>query len=112
MSQDQVNSAQIAMLISSNAEIKAMGIETNKNMNKLVEFQIRTEEHRLNEIEWRERMESHNEKQDERIDSNKDVANDAKSQALSNGKWVNMGVAILTAILIYIAKSVIDGMGV
>ena len=108
MSQGEVNSAQISMLIESNSEIKSMQIETNKNMNKLIEFQIRTEEHRINEKEWRERIEAHNDKQDVRIDENQKTSNDAKAQALSNGKWINMGVAMVTAILIYIGKLLID----
>jgi len=108
MSQGEVNSAQISMLIESNSEIKSMQVETNKNMNKLIEFQIRTEEHRINEKEWRERIESHNDKQDDRIDENQRVSNDAKAQALSNGKWINVGVAILTGIAIYIGKNIID----
>jgi len=108
MSQGEVNSAQISMLIESNSEIKSMQVETNKNMNKLIEFQIRTEEHRINEKEWRERIESHNDKQDDRIDENQRVSHDAKAQALSNGKWINVGVAILTGIAIYIGKNIID----
>ena len=108
MSQGEVNSAQIAMLIESNSEIKSMAVETNRNMNKLIEFQIRTEEHRINEKEWRERIEAHNDRQDKRIDENQKTANDAKAQALSNGKWINMGVAMLTGIAIYIGKVIID----
>jgi hypothetical protein len=108
MSTDAINSAKIAMLIESNSEIKSMQVETNKNMNKLIEFQIRTEEHRINEKEWRERIESHNDKQDDRIDNNQRVSNDAKAQALSNGKWINVGVAVLTGIAIYIGKVIVD----
>ena len=108
MSTDAVNTAQIAMLIESNSEIKSMQVETNKNMNKLIEFQIRTEEHRINEKEWRERIEAHNDKQDDRIDDNQKTSNEAKSQSLSNAKWINVGVAILTGIAIYIGKSIVD----
>lgn len=113
MSTDAVNSAQIAMLIESNSEIKSILVKTNESMNKLYEFQIRSEEQRASDREWRERIESHNEKQDDRIDENQKTASNANNQALSNAKWINVGVAILTGIAIYIAKAIIDAtMGV
>lgn len=115
MSQDAVNSAQIAMLIESNAEIKDIlsengrqQLETNKSLNKLIQAQIRTEERQNADREWQRRVEKHQDKQDEKIESAQETANQAKAQALSNGKWVNLGVAILTAILIYIGNRIME----
>lgn len=119
MSQEAVNSAQIAMLIESNGEIKDIlaengrqQLETNKSLNQLIQAQTRTEERQNADREWQKRVEKHQDKQDEHIEEAQKTANEAKSQALSNGKWINIGVAILTACIIYVAKAVLDGIGV
>ncbi len=101
-------SVQIALLIDSTNRVEKTLIQTNDHMNKLLEFQVRTEERRLADEEWRKRVEKHQDSQDQRIDKAQGTADDAKSQSLSNGKWINVGVAVLTAILIFIAREVIS----
>lgn len=107
MSNQEVN-AQIGFLIESNSEIKTALVETNKSLNTLIKNQIRTEERQIADREWQKRVEAHQDKQDEKIDTAQSTANEAKSQSLSNARWVNLGVAMLTGIVIFIAKEVIS----
>jgi len=89
----------------SNGKIDQL-IET---MTTFIAFQARAEERQNSDREEQRRVERYQEKQDEKIEVAQATANDAKNQAFSNGKWINMGVAILTAVLIYIGKLIIDG---
>ena len=93
-------------------ELKEVIVSLNESMVTFVGFQARAEERSIADREWQKRVEKHQDKQDEHIEAAQKTANDAKSQALSNGKWINIGVAILTACIIYVAKAVLDGIGV
>lgn len=104
----EVNSAEIGMLIQSNQEIKEVQLDTNRTLSRLIEVSIRTEERQAADREWQKRVEAHQDKQDDKIDHAQSTADEAKNQALSNGKWINIGVAILTALLIYAGKAVFD----
>lgn len=115
------NTVKIGVLIQSNAEIKEIltesskqQLETNKVLNLLLQSNVRTEERQAADREWQKRVEAHQDKQDENIEKAreeandaKDIANEAKGQSLRNGMWINLGVAILTGILIFIGKEII-----
>lgn len=121
-SMSATNSAIIGTLIESHREIKEalvesnkQHVETNKSLNTLIQAQIRTEERQSADREWQRRIEKDQEKQDASITKSitlsgdaKDLANEAKSQSLRNGMWINFGVAVLTGVAIYIIKIVID----
>lgn len=89
-------------------ELKDVVIDLNKTMVTFVGFQARAEERQIADREWQKRVEAHQDKQDDKIDKAQDTADKANNQSLSNGKWINVGVAILTALLIYAGKAVFD----
>ena len=110
----QLTDQVVGMLVQSNAEIKKAVVETNKSLNTLIQAQIRTEERQSADREWQRRVEIHQDKQDERIERSieiageaKDIANEGKSQALSNAKWINAGVALLTGVVVFLAQKFI-----
>jgi len=96
-------------------ELKDVVIDLNKTMVTFVGFQARAEERQIADREWQRRVETHQDKQDDKIDKAQNTADDAKSQSLSNGKWINVGVAILTGIAIFIgnelAKVIMEKLG-
>ena len=107
----------VGMLVKSNAEIKDAVVETNKSLNQLIQAQIRTEERQAADRAWQKRVEIHQDKQDERIDraieiagEAKDIGNEAKGQSLRNGMWINLGVAILTGVAIFICKEIVGAL--
>lgn len=89
-------------------ELKDVVVDLNKTMVTFVGFQARAEERQIADREWQKRVEAHQDKQDDKIDKAQDTADKANNQSLNNGKWINVGVAILTALLIYAGKSVFD----
>lgn len=99
MSQDAVNSAQIAMLIESDRELKEIikanseqadqrQKETNEVLNKLLEAQVRSEERQLADREWQKRVDKHQDAQDVKIEEALTIAKEARSQAQNNGRWI------------------------
>lgn len=106
MSQEAVNSAQIAMLIESDRELKEIiksnseqadrrQKETNEVLNKLLEAQVRSEERQLADREWQKRVDKHQDAQDVNIEEAKEIArnaekiaSNAEKQATSNGRWI------------------------
>lgn len=110
--QATTNTAEIAMVIRSNAEIKDVLAETNKSLNALVQAQVRTEERQAAAKESEERLWTFIEKVQEEAKAANEKAEKAQAQALSNAKWINFGVAIATGIAIFIGNQVIGLIGV
>lgn len=88
---------------------------TDKKLDQLIEtmttfiaFQARSEERHVNDREWKERFERQLDAQDVKISKVAQTANDANTQSLSNGRWINFGVALLTSAVIYIGKQIFD----
>lgn len=121
MSQDAANTAQISMLIDITKELKSTVSKnddkagerqgkTDEILNQLLQSHVRSEEQRIADRAAWERVEVRQDKQDVAIALAQTTATEAKSQALSNARWVNLGVALLTGVILYISKEVIDAM--
>lgn len=98
-----------------NGRVEQLLTSLVEQMTTFVAFQSRAEERQIADKEWQKRVESHQDKQDDKIDKAQNTADKANNQSLSNGKWINFGVAILTGIAIFIgteiAKKIIEMLG-
>jgi hypothetical protein len=126
--QSAVNNAQIGMLIKGTDELNVTVTNNEKKadkrheetygvLNELLQSQVRSEEQRISNRDWQRRT-------DEQVDKQADLiaeaqttanaaiiaANESKSQSLSNARWINLGVGLLTGIALYISKEIIDAM--
>ena len=88
-------------------ELKDVVVDLNKTMVTFVGFQARAEERQIADREWQKRVETHQDKQDTKIDKAQNTADKANNQSLNNGKWINVGVAILTGIAIFIGNEIV-----
>ena len=125
MGSEAVNSAQIAMLIESDRELKGILInneakaearqaKTDEILNQLLMSQVRSEERRISDKQWQRDVEKHQDLHDAEIIKAKDLATaaqteakDATKQALKNAKWINGAVALFTTLVIFAGKAVI-----
>ena len=100
-----INATQIDLLIDSNSRME-------RALTDLLQAQTRTEEKRAADKETQDRLWAYIERVEARCQSAEKAAGDAKSQALSNAKWINFGVAIATGIAIFIGNQIIGLIGV
>ena len=107
MPHEALATAQIAVLIESNSEIKVAIVDTNKSLSLLLQSQTRLEERQIADRDWQKKVEAHQDKQDDKIETVENTANQALHQTKSNGKWIALGVTVISGCLIWIAKTLL-----
>ena len=106
--EEKIAVAQVGMLIQQTKELTGAVKEIAEGVSTLLQFQASQQEKNEATKEWKERVDRHQEKQDDKIDETREIATRAENQSLSNGRWINLGVALLTGCVLYIAQLVFD----
>lgn len=92
----------IELLIKSNDQIKETQDETNKTLNKLLRFQVVTEERNQQRHEFEQRI-------GKRMDKIEDKVSTLWDMVHKNSLVVNGVVAVVTALIIWFLRGVIGG---